>query len=194
MRSAAGRARLLTQRLLALIALLAGGALLFSLLAGRDDDIGRTEATPDERGYYLTDATLTELGPDGAARVVVRARSIEQQPSDESVLMQHLEMDYTTVRAGAWHVTADQGSMPRERTLLELSGNVRVSGSPERAGGRALILTDMLAYDTRSNVILTSSAVDVQFGAHHINGRGLRVALNDGTLRLESNVNGSFTP
>jgi hypothetical protein len=34
----------------------------------------------------------------------------------------------------------------------------------------------------------------VQFGAYELAGRGLRVALNDGTLRLESNVHGRFNP
>jgi LPS export ABC transporter protein LptC len=194
MRSAAGRARLLTQRLLMFLALLAGGAVFITMLAGQDDDATETEAASDERGYYVTDATLTELGLDGKPRVVVRADSIEQQLSDESVRLQHLELDYTTARAGAWHVTADRGRMPPDRSSLQLEGNVRVSGSPERTGGRVVIVTDELAYDTRTSVVQTASPVAVQFGTHHLNGRGLRVALNDGTLRLESNVDGTFTP
>jgi LPS export ABC transporter protein LptC len=194
MRSVAGRARLLTHRAGTILALLAGGVVVITLLAGPGDDTTVTAAAPEERGYYLTDATLTELAVDGKPRVVVRAREIEEQLADESVLLQHLELDYTTARAGEWHATADRGRMPRDRTSLLLAGNVRVAGSPESAGGRALIVTDELTYDTRSSVIQTSAPVSVQFGTHHLNGRGLRVALNDGTLRLESSVNGTFTP
>lgn len=194
MRSVAGRARLLTQRVVTILALLAGGVVMFTLLAGSGDDATVTAVAPEERGYYLTDATLTELAVDGKPRVVVRAREIEQQLADESVVLQHLELDYTTARAGAWHATADRGRMTSDRSSLLLDGNVRVAGSPEASGGRALIVTDELTYDTRSSVIQTSAPVSVQFGTHHLDGRGLRVALNDGTLRLESSVHGTFTP
>jgi LPS export ABC transporter protein LptC len=194
MRSAAGRARLLTERILGSAALMAGGLLLFGLLAGRDDETAEEAAAPDERGYYLTDAKLTDLGLDGKPRVVVRAQTIEQRLADESVQLQHLELDYTTTRAGAWHVTAERGRMPSDRTSLQLEGNVRVAGSPEPTGARAIIVTDELEYNTRANVIQTASPVAIQFGTHELLGRGLRVALNDGTLRLESNVNGTFTP
>lgn len=194
MRSTADRARQLTQRAITIAALLAGAAMLFGVLVGQDDDATETDAAAESRGYYLTDATLTELGDDGRARVVVRARSIEQQLSDESVQLADLTLDYATQQRGLWHVTAEQGRMPRDRGSLLLSGNVRVAGTAEPAGNQAVILTDQLAYDTQANVIQTAAAVAVQFGPHELHGRGLRVGLNEGTLRLESNVNGRFTP
>ena len=193
MRSAAGRARLLTQRVVTFAALMAGGALLFGLLAGRDDETA-TETAPDERGYYVSDARLIELGVDGKPRVVVRARSIEQQVADESVRLEDLQLDYTTTREGEWHVTADRGRMASDQTSIQLAGNVRVAGSPESSGARATIVTDELDYDTRASVVQTASPVAIQFGTHQLHGRGLRVALNDGILRLESNVNGTFSP
>ena len=194
MRSAAGRARLLTQRVVTFAAIMAGGALLFGLFAGRDDDETATETAPDERGYYVSDARLIELGTNGKPRVVVRARSIEQQVADESVRLDDLQLDYTTTREGAWHVTADRGRMASDQTSIQLAGNVRVAGSPESSGAGATIVTDELDYDTRANVVQTASPVAIQFGTHQLHGRGLRVALNDGILRLESNVNGTFSP
>jgi LPS export ABC transporter protein LptC len=193
MRSAAGRARLLTQRVVGIAALLAGGALLFGLLADRGGDEAGTAIAPDERGYYVTGARLIELDPDGRPRVVVRARSIEQQLADESVRLEDLELDYTTTRDGAWRVTADRGRMASDQASIQLSGNVRVAGSPESKGAQATIVTDELDYDTRANVVQTASPVAIQFGTHELHGRGLRVALNEGVLRLESNVNGTFS-
>jgi LPS export ABC transporter protein LptC len=194
MRSAADRARVLSQRIVVFGALLAGAALLFRMFGPDDDDPG-SEGKVQERGYYLLDATLTELGPDGKPRVVVRARKIEQRLGDESVFLDDLDLDYQTQKTGAWHVTSDHGRMPKDRATLLLEGNVRVTGAPAQAtGGEAVIVTDVLAYDTRANVIQTPAPVVVRFGPHELRGRGLRVALNDGTLRLESNVNGHFTP
>jgi LPS export ABC transporter protein LptC len=193
MRSAADRARQLTQRAITIAALLAGAAMLFGALIG-DEDVRENGPAADQRGYYLADATLTELGADGRPRVVVHARSIEQQLSDESVQLSNLTLDYATTQRGTWHVTADRGRMPRDRESLLLAGNVRVEGTAERAREHAVILTDELAYDTQANVIQTAAPVAVQFGPHELHGRGLRVGLNEGKLRLESNVNGRFTP
>ena len=177
-----------------MVAVVAGGALLLNMLAGSPDDATESAAAADERGYYLNDARLTELGADGRPRVVVRASSIEQQLADQSVHLAQLELDYTTQEQGEWHVTADRGRMPSDRGSLQLEGNVLVVGAAERSEGQAIIRTDELAYDTRTNVVQTAAPVTVDFGPHQLRGRGMRVGLNQGTLRLESNVNGQFIP
>lgn len=192
MRSAAQRARLLRRRLLTATAIVAAAWLAYGMLAGRDDDEFEAAAPDDERGYYLNAATLTEFGPDGAPRIVLRADTIEQRLADQSVLLANLAIDYQTAEAGAWTVTAARGRMPVSATALLLSGDVQVTGSEAR--GTAVIRTDQLSYDTVTSVIQTAEPVAVQFGAHQLNARGLRVVLNDGTLRLESNVHGRFVP
>jgi len=191
MRSTAQRARLLRKRLLTTAAVVAAGVLAYGLFTGDEGGIDVTAADED-RGYYVTHATLTEFGPDGSPRVVLHAESIEQRLSDQSVLLADLTLDYTTAKAGQWTVTADRGLMPAAATALLLSGDVRVTG--EQARGGAIIRTDQLSYDTGTSVIQTAEPVSVQVGAHQLEGRGLRVVLNDGTLRLESNVNGRFVP
>ena len=194
MRSAADRTRHLIQRIVTMVAVVAGGALLFRMLAGSPEDVTESAAAADERGYYLNNARLTELGADGRPRVVVRARSIEQQLTDQSVRLTQLELDYTTQEQGEWRVTADRGRMPSDRGSLQLEGNVLVVGTAERGEGKAVIRTDELAYDTRTNVVQTAAPVTLDFGPHQLRGRGMRVGLNQGTLRLESNVNGQFIP
>lgn len=194
MRSVAQRTRELIRRGVTMAAIVAGAASLLHILTSDRDDATATEAAPDERGYYLSEARLTELGADGKPRVVVRAHSIEQQLPDQSVRLAQLELDYNTLRQGRWHVTADTGRMPSDRSTLLLAGNVRVAGSPERSAGEAIIRTDELSYDTRTDEIQTAAPVTVEFGPHTLRGRGMRVGLNQGTLRLESNVNGQFKP
>jgi LPS export ABC transporter protein LptC len=108
------------------------------------------------------------------------------------VLLSDLALDYRSEASGTWTVTSDSGRMPADQGSLQLSGNVEVHGTGTRGG--AVIRTERLAYDTRSGVIQTTDPVTVQFGDHELAGRGLRVALNDGTLRLESNVHGRFNP
>jgi LPS export ABC transporter protein LptC len=192
MRSAAQRARLLRQRLVTSVAIVAAAWLAYGVLTGGDDDEFEAAAADEERGYYVNAATLTEYGPDGTPRIVLRADTIEQRLAEQSVLLENLELDYQTAEAGAWTVTAAHGRMPVAATALLLSGDVLVTGSEAR--GTAVIRTDQLSYDTATSVIQTAEPVSVKFGAHQLEARGLRVVLNDGTLRLESNVHGRFVP
>jgi LPS export ABC transporter protein LptC len=191
MRSPAQHAEQLKRRLVTSAAVIAGALVVYGMFAGRDDT-PETATVDDERGYYLTAASLTEYGPDGAPRIVLHADSIEQQLADQSVRLTDIRLDYTTPKAGKWHVTAARGSLPVTAKSLLLSGDVRIVG--QRPQGVALIRTDLLSYDTETSVVQTAEPVSVQFGAHQLEGRGLYVVLNDGTLRLESNVHGRFVP
>jgi len=175
----------------ATLAVVAAALLAYGLLVGRDDEIETTTAD-DERGYYLTRATLTEMGVDGAPRIVLRAELIEQRLADQNVLLSDLSVDYNTADAGNWTVTADRGRLLPDATSLRLSGNVVIRGTEAR--GSAVIRTDELTYDTKTSLVQTAEPVAVQFGEHTLSSRGLRAALNDGTLRLESNVHGQFKP
>lgn len=192
MRSAAQRTSSLNRRLVTSAAIVAGLALIYGLFGAPGEDDLESSAADEQRGYYLVDATLSEMGADGSPRIVVRAKLIEQQLADQSVLLNDLVLDYRTPSSGVWTVTADAGRMPRDRGSLQLSGNVEVKGSEAR--GSAVIRTEHLAYETETSVIQTTDPVTVSFGEHELAGRGLRVVLNDGTLRLESNVHGRFIP
>jgi LPS export ABC transporter protein LptC len=191
MRSAAQRTRALTRGLVAALAIVAGTLLAYGLLGGRDDEI-EARTADDERGYYLTKATLTEMGADGAPRIVLRAELIEQRLADQNVLLSDLSLDYNTADSGNWTVTADRGRLLPDATSLRLSGNVVIRGTEAR--GSAVIRTDELTYDTKTSLVQTAEPVAVEFGQHTLEARGLRVALNDGTMRLESNVHGRFKP
>lgn len=191
MRSAAQRTRALIRGVVTAVALVAGALLAYGMLDGEDDEI-EAKAAADERGYYLTRATLTEMGADGMPRIVLRAETIEQRLADQNVYLSDLSVDYNTANVGNWTVTADRGRLLPDASSLRLSGNVVVRGKETR--GTAVIRTDELTYDTKANVVQTAEPVDVEFGPHTLRARGLRAALNEGTMRLESNINGQFKP
>jgi LPS export ABC transporter protein LptC len=192
MRPPAKRKRALRRRLAAAGTALAGVALLYLLLSGRGGEDVEFGEAKEQRGYYVTDATLTEMGPDGKPRIVVRASNIEQQLTDQSVELRDLSLDYLTRDAGTWHVTSKSGHMPADRGSLLLSGDVTITGTEAR--GTAVIRTDRLEYDIDGGIVQTAEPVSVRFGEHELSGRGLFVRLNEGTLKLESNVHGRFNP
>ena len=178
-------------RVITALAVVAVALLAYTLLAGGDEEIETTNGS-DERGYYVIDATLTEMGADGRPRTGLRARRAEQQLADQSVLLTEIAVDYNTADAGNWTLTAERGRLLSDATTVQLSGDVVIRGQEER--GTAVIRTDELAYDTTTGVVQTAERVTLQFGEHGLEGRGLRAALKDGTLKLESNVHGHFAP
>ena len=191
MRSAAKR-RVLKRRIVTTASSVAGLALLYGLLSGHEESDAEFGNASAQRGYYMNDATLTEMGKDGRPRVIVHAVNIEQQLSDQSVRMSQLELDYHTKESGNWHVTAREGAMPADRKSIQLSGNVAITGVESR--GEALIRTERLSYDIDDAIVQTEDPVSVRFGPHLLKARGLHAELNAGTLKLESDVNGHFAP
>jgi LPS export ABC transporter protein LptC len=167
------------------------GALLLAwqLFSGTDPDEFEQVAARDERGYYLDQATLTEMGPEGRPKAVIKARLIEQLRGDDSIAMHDLAIDYATEGAGPWTMTAQRGHMPADRNSVLLSGDVTLRG---RDG--AVVRTDQLNYDTVANLVSTAEPVTIEFGPHRLAARGLRADLNAGNLQLESAINGVFNP
>jgi LPS export ABC transporter protein LptC len=192
MRPTDQRTRALIGRLVALAAGAAGLSLVYGLFGGWDESDVEQGPTAPQRGYFATDATMTEMGPTGRPRYIVHAREIEQQLSDQSVLMSDMVLDYHTTKLGTWHVTALKGRMPEDRKSILLTGNVTITGAEDRGG--AVIRTDHVNYDIDGGIVQTADPVAIQFGVHELKARGLRAMLNTGTLKLESDVNGRYLP
>jgi LPS export ABC transporter protein LptC len=192
MRPAAQRADTLKHWLVTGTAIAAGMFMLYGLLADRGGDDFDKVTAPEGRGYYLTDAVLREMGPDGKPRVVVHTPAAEQLTSDQSVLMHDPKVDYLGGKTGDWVVTARQGKLSPDQTTLLMSGEVRVTG--DASHGSPVITGDLISYDTRNGKVSSSEPVHVVFGRHVLNGRGLQADLKSGTMKLESDVNGRFVP
>ena len=97
MRSVADRTRHLIQRGLTMVAIVAGGALLFNVLGRRRRRRNDRRRRPrDDRGYYLTEATTDRNGrgrtaTGGGAAQHDRAAAVRRQ----RVRLAQLELDYT---------------------------------------------------------------------------------------------------
>lgn len=192
MRSARQRARILIGRTVGAAAAAAGVVLVYGMLTGwNDDDVELGEAGA-ERGYYALDATIIETGKTGRPRFIAHARRVEQQLVDQSVLMEDMTLDYPTADHGTWHVVAPAGRMPADRESVELYGGVTISGAD--AHGDAVIRAERVHYLIDAAIVDTASPVTLTYGRHELRARGLEARLNDGTLRLESDVHGRFTP
>jgi LPS export ABC transporter protein LptC len=181
-------------RLLLLVALI---VLLVVILrrGGEEDPVGGTDAaTPDGTGYYLRDALVREYGEDGAVRLEVAARGATQDLASGSIRLETVSVNYFALPGQRWRLTADGGLAEPDMHTVELEGNVVMTGEKQALPEPAVVRTERLTLDTASRLASTEAPVRLDFGRHEIAATGMRADLNAETLRLESGVNGRFTP
>ncbi|MEO8445431.1 MAG: LPS export ABC transporter periplasmic protein LptC, partial [Gammaproteobacteria bacterium] len=152
-------------------------------------------------GYYVKNATLTGTGPDGQVLYRVTTLAAEQLRADGTVTLEDVNVDYAPAAEVPWRLKAAHGRMPKDRNIIELSGEVvaetDAAASPAIAGARRrknaaplLIRTDYLELDPEAHVASTEHLVTVERDRDTLHSRGMRVYLKQDRLQFESEVRG----
>jgi len=188
-----------------------GGAYYLSVAnrSGSGADSSATQA-PDP-GYSAREAEVIETGYDGRERYRLNA-SVVRQHSDSGVIdLENLKMDYhpgaqvvvpgerpITGKAAAeiWHLRSDRGQVRANGDDVQLSGNVVITGpAPGTEAGEPLMLTtETMRINTPTEFIQTDAPVRIRWSGYELTSLGMQADLKAGTLRLESDVHGEFSP
>jgi lipopolysaccharide export system protein LptC len=148
-------------------------------------------APPD--GFYMTEAQITTPGADGLPRYRLIADEIRQVSLDGPTLLQEVRVEYNMYSPSPWLLTAPQGVLSADQSLLELWGGVEVIG--ETAGqGRTSLETEQLEIDTDTHIASTAEPVALSLGVQRLNGVGMVAYLLEERLQLQSQVHGRFLP
>ena len=186
------------------------GFAYFLGFAGRGDNGADAAAllAPDP-GYAARDAEVIETGYDGRERYRLNARVVRQQSDGGVIDLEQLEMDYhpgaqtdvpgerpvAPVAAGeTWHLTSERGQVRANGDDVQLNGNVVVTGPAPGTGDPLKLTTEAMRINTPTEFIETDSPVRVSWSGHELLSRGMKADLKAGTLRLESEVHGEFSP
>ena len=193
-----------------LAAILLVGFAYFLGFADRGDSGADAAAllAPDP-GYAARDAEVIETGYDGRERYRLNARVVRQQSDGGVIDLEQLEMDYhpgaqATVpgerppsgRAAEeiWHLKSDRGQVRSNGDDVQLNGNVVVTGPAPETGAPLTLATESMRINTPTEFIQTDAPVRVLWSGHELVSRGMQADLKAGTLRLESEVHGEFSP
>jgi lipopolysaccharide export system protein LptC len=181
----------------------------FMARAGRGDDPGAAAgALPPDPGYAARDAEVIETGYDGRERYRLNARVIRQQIDSSMIDLEQLEMDYHPgaqarvpgERAQAdesdeiWHLRSDKGQVRADGDDIELIGNVKVTGSAPGTHEPISLQTERIRINTPTEFIQTDERVTLLWSGYELDAKGMKADLKAGTLRLESEVHGEFSP
>ena len=190
-----------------LVVLVVGG--YFLSRSGRvDSDTDISASLPPDPGYSARDAEVIETGFDGQERYRLHAKTIRQRSETSAIDVDQLEMEYhpgaqdklpgEKSRDGGedvWHLKSDRGQVRAEGDDVELQGNVTVTGPPPGGAGEPLSLTtDTLRINTPTEFVETQAPVKIRWSGHDLDARGMQADLKAGTVRLESDVHGEFSP
>jgi lipopolysaccharide export system protein LptC len=178
--------------------------------ASRGDDAeAAASALPPDPGYAALDAHVIETGYDGRERYRLNAKVIRQQVDSSVIDLEQLEMDY---HPGAqarvpgesaapaadgeeiWHLRSDRGQVRADGDDIELAGNVEVKGAAPASGELISLRTERMRINTPTEFIQTDDPVILGWSGHELTAKGMKADLKAGTLRLESDVHGEFSP
>lgn len=169
-------------------------AALSLLIGKRDEDDGAKQGTrePPQPGYYMVDAVITEMGPDGRARYRIAAERIVQNPANQSIGLTNMRLTYRATQDRDWTLTARNGYVPPGSKIIDLAGDVEIVGLPVQSAVPAVVRTERLQLDTQNNLATSAARVDILWGKRRISTMGLKADLKAEKLQLESSVHGRF--
>jgi len=177
--------------LLAVLALIVGVV----LLSGTQREAaapGAAGAPPHDPGYAARTARLVQTGPDGAPLYRLDAAQITQQPDQNSVELQQVQMGFRAAGGEQWTARAEHGELGQDTGVVQLDGAVQVAGVLPGTQDPAEFATEHLSFDTRTQIATTSDAVTLTVSGHALHANGLIARLKEGRVQLESAVHGSY--
>lgn len=161
--------------------------------AVRDHKPETGEEDAEVAGYYLLNAGFVSPGPDGHPLYRLDAARMTYGMTSDLVEMDGVRIEYRQEQESDWLVTAPSGSARLDWRTLRLEGGVRVVFETE-SETRIVLTTPILDVDAATSQATTSSEVKLAQGPYTVDAVGMSVDLTTGLVRLESRVNGLFTP
>jgi lipopolysaccharide export system protein LptC len=151
------------------------------------------EERPPPEGFYMTEAEITTAGADGLPRYRVIADEIRQTTIGGPTQLRTVRVEYNIYSPNPWLLTAPEGVLSADQSLLELWGGVEILGE-SADHGRTAAEMERLAVDTVRHVAQTASPVDLSLGPQQLSAVGMVAYLLEERLQLQSSVHGRFFP
>ncbi|HVJ31171.1 MAG TPA: LPS export ABC transporter periplasmic protein LptC, partial [Gammaproteobacteria bacterium] len=153
--------------------------------------VDRVAAT-EPLGYYARGARLSGTDEQGRLTYRVFAERLEELPGDERLQLLGVNVDYQPTDATEWTLMAATAKYARDGSQIDLLGNVEMRSMPVDGSRSVTIFTDKLVFSPDTSSAETDDKVEIRVGDWQLQGVGLRSDLKGGTLKLESEVHGTF--
>jgi lipopolysaccharide export system protein LptC len=157
---------------------------------------GSTRHDPD---LFLQDFKAITFDAQGNARETLSAARADHFPDDDSADLTKPRLSLAETGRPTLTITADHGRIDGDRSNGDFSGSVRVERAADpnakgEASGPVTLSTSALHVMTKDQRAQTREAVTIEDPRGIIRGKGLEFDNKAKTLRLDSQVSGTFQP
>jgi LPS export ABC transporter protein LptC len=172
-------------RWVSIAALLGALVIGFGVLSGGSSERNLMGDLPKQPAYYLKDAIITQTDEAGAPSIKLVASTIEQQPSDNSIVLHSVRVNYFKVPDKQWFLSADRGVVPADSRIIHFQGDVELR--PVDGPAATMLRTEEISLDSDRNVAYTTtSPVAIRFGAYAMNVKRFEADLKTEKVKMES--------
>jgi lipopolysaccharide export system protein LptC len=157
---------------------------------------GSTRHDPD---LFLQDFKAITFDAQGNARETLSAMRADHFPDDDSADLTKPRLSLAETGRPTLTIPADRGRIEGDRSSGDFSGCVRVVRAAEQnakgeTSGPVTLSTSALHVVTKEQRVQTREAVTIEDPRGIIHGKGLEFDNKAKTLRLNSQVSGTFQP
>ena len=171
---------------------------------GTEDTINMSDTHSD---YYMSDFRARRFGADGQIEYIVTGETLAHYPLDDhsKITAPRLELRRENV---LWLVESERGRYDPTPDLFTLRGDVVIKRTLQPSDSRSVesdsaelqtldkdvlvMTTNSLRIATNSNVVETDEMVNITAPTWQLQATGLRTAIDEGQLKLLSDVTGRY--
>ncbi len=146
-----------------------------------------------DTGYYMLRPRLTGTGVNGDIIYRISAETAEQSIEDGGITLKAVRMAYDPGTDIPWSLVADQGRVPPDGKVIELTGNV-IATSEKPGQAPTIFFTEQLEVDPDLYIAKTEQKVTIENAGSRIYATGMQAWFREDRLQLASNVNGKYFP
>lgn len=146
---------------------------------------------PAGSDYYMRDATIYQMQPNGQLEYRMHLAEILHYP-DDSARLHDIDARYEGGTKTWWTLQAPRGFVPPGSRDIRLIGGV-VLRHPRPEGHIVVIRTDYAWMRTQQNLIETEAHATATTPTRVVEGDGLRVWLDKDHMKLLDNVHVRYT-
>lgn len=159
-------------------------------------DIVPTEETIDMRqtqsDYYLSDFRTRKFGPDGTIEYIVEGETLAHYPDDNRSEITNPKVELRRENT-LWLVESQSGRFDPTPNLFTLKGGVIMTRRLNGIESATITMTTQsLRIETEANRVATDDIVEISAPTWRLQAKGLRTAMDDGQLKLISEVVGRY--
>jgi len=183
----------MTYRLLAIIALVALLVGVIVVTAPSHEGNAPVVTGPlHDPGYSAVQARLVQTDKDGKPEYTLDAAQIQQLPNNGLVELEQVQLGFRDPNGNQWNARAAHGEIEQNSGIVRLAGNAHVFGLLPGTNDPAQIISEHLAYDTKTQIVSTHDPVTMVMSGRELNATGLVANLKERRVQLESAVHGTF--